>query len=160
MRLTPQQDTYTSTYNKTSTAGGSSATLRVDNVGVETSFLRFDMSALAGKTITSATLRLHTSSEAWATSSGTFDVKLVALNDWQEQWMSYSNTVAISSTVLGTLGAPSATNTWYQSTLSPSVVQTRAGNLISMAITGRVNDVLIVNSKESTSPPELVVTYK
>jgi hypothetical protein len=119
------------------------------------------MSALAGKTITSATLRVHSSTEAWAGSAGTFDVKVVVQNDWKEQWMSYLNTVAISNTVLGSLVAPSAPNTWYETKLVDTAsVQQRAGNLISMAIVGRASDVLIVNSRESTAPPQLVVTYK
>jgi hypothetical protein len=154
-------DTFIASTAKSSAAGGSSQTLRADLNGVDTGFLRFDLSGLAGKTITSVALRVHTSStESWAGSYGTFDIKQVGQNDWKEQWMSYSNTVAVSNAVLGSLVAPSATNTWYATDLNTAAVQSRTGGLISMAVVGRVSDVMIINSRESTAKPELVVTYK
>jgi hypothetical protein len=160
--LNPVQDTYIQSSAPTSTVGGSSQVLVADGYGAETSFLRFDLSALAGKTITSATLRLHTSTESWASSAGTFDVNLVTWNAWQEQWMSYTNTVPVTNTSLGTLSAPVASNTWYDTTLSPLAVQPQAGGLLSMAISGRIADVLIVSSRESgaSTAPQLVLTYR
>jgi hypothetical protein len=124
--------------------------------------MRFDLSSLAGKTITSATLRLHTSSESWAASSAAFEVKWVSSTDWQEQWVSYSNTVPMSSTVLGTLPGPTTASSWTQVNLTQlPAIQSRAGGLISMAIVGRTGDVLIVNSRETgANAPQLVVSYR
>src|ERR1051326_5108535 len=51
--LNPVQDTYIQSSAPASTAGGSSTELVVDGYSAETSFLRFDLTALAGKTITS-----------------------------------------------------------------------------------------------------------
>jgi Glycosyl hydrolase family 26 len=161
LTVTPVADTYTASSSPSSTAGGTAPELRADMAGTDTAFLRFSLSQLAGKTITSAALRLHSASEAWAGSAVTFDVKLVPANDWKEQWMSFTNTVPIASTVLGTLVAPRSPNTWYQVGLSSSVLQSHAGGLISMAITGRASDVLIFNSRESGSlAPRLILTYR
>ena len=63
---TPLADTYTSRGSPNSTAPGVAATLSVDASGTDTTFLLFDLSALGGKTIKSATLRLHTSGESCA----------------------------------------------------------------------------------------------
>jgi hypothetical protein len=158
--LTPVADTFIASSSPSSTAGGASATLRSDYPGTDTTFLRFDLTSLAGRTITAARLRVHSSAEAWAGSKGTFDIKYVVQNDWKEQWMSYANTVAISNTVLGNLVSPSSPNTWYQVNLNVGPVQQRAGSLISMAISGRIGDVLIINSRQSTAPPRLELTYK
>jgi hypothetical protein len=161
LTVTPVADTYTASSAPTSTAGGSSPELRADVAETDTAFLRFNLSQLAGKTITSATLQLHSASEAWAGSTATFDVKLVRANDWKEQWMSYTNSVPIANTVLGTLVGPKSPNTWYQIGLSSSLLQSHAGGLISMAIAGRASDVLIFNSRKSGSlAPRLILTYR
>jgi outer membrane protein assembly factor BamB len=163
--LNPVADTYTARSAPNSTAGGTSLTLRSDVVGTDTAFLRFDLSQLAGKTITAAALRLHTSTEAWAGSTVVHNIKYVASNDWKEQFMTFNNTVAPTSiassamaTILGT-----APNTFYQSSALPtSTVQARAGLLISMAIDAPSGDVLIFYSRESgaATAPQLVVTYR
>jgi hypothetical protein len=158
----PVADTYIEAGSPNSTAGGSSSELRVDGYGAQTSFLRFDLSSLAGKTITSATLRLHTSTESWAGSAGTFDVSLVGSTDWSEQWMSFNNTVPISTTALGSFSNPAVPNTWYPVTLSASTVQSKAGELMSMAITERTSDLMIFSSRESgaATAPQLVLTVQ
>jgi 3-phytase len=158
----PVADTYTSSSAPSSTAGGTALTLRADVSGTDTAYLRFDLSSLAGKTITSISLKLHSSTESWAGSGATFDIHQVGSTDWKEQYMSYTNTVPISTTVLGSLAAPANPNTWYTATLSPSAVQPRMGSLISMAVTGRTGDVLIFNSREAggSLAPQLVVTYQ
>jgi hypothetical protein len=159
----PLADTYTSRSAPASTAGGNALTLRADIASYsDTSFLRFDLAPLAGKTITSATLRLHASTEAWAGSAATFDVNQVVANDWKEAWMSYTNSVPVSSTLLGSFVAPSSPNSWYASTLSPGAVQPRAGGLLSMALSARTGDVLIFNSREAGAvlAPQLIVTYR
>jgi hypothetical protein len=76
--------------------------------------------------------------------------------------MSATNTVAISPYLLGKLAAPTTPNTWYQTALSTSYLQSKVGGLVSMAITGETGDVLIVNSHEAGASlaPELIVTYQ
>ena len=160
--LTPILDTYTASAAPWSAAGGSSTTLRSDFAGSDTTFLLFDLSSLAGKTITSANLRVHTSTESWASSSSTFDIKQVYDTQWREEYMSSMNTVPVSSTVLGTLSGTTAPNSWYQTPLALAPIQARVGGRLSAAIVGRTWDVLIVNSRETgaTTAPQLVLTYK
>lgn len=160
--LTPTADTYTSWADPTSTAGGSATEVRADVTGTDTAYMIFDLSSLAGKTITSAALKVHTGPEQWAESSATFDVKLVYATDWKEQWMSYVNTVLISPTVLGSLFGASSPGTWYQANLTQlSPIQARTGGLVSVALSGRTGDVLIINTRESgADAPQLVIGYR
>ena len=157
--LNPVQDTFISRAAPTSTAGGTSLTLSSDLVGSDTAFVRFDLSTTAGKSVSAADLRLHTSNFGWAGSAFSHRVSLVGDNGWQEQWMSYTNTVPISTTVLGTFVAPSA-NTWYDVNLDPVVVQAHSGGLLSVAVEGLGGDVLIFDARESgaATAPQLVLT--
>jgi outer membrane protein assembly factor BamB len=162
--FTPVADTYTARSAPDSAAGGTSTFLRADIVRTDTAFLRFDLASLAGKTITAAALRVHTdSSLPWSGSNVTFNIHFVSSNDWKEAFMTYNNSVgpfAIAPTAMATLRGP-LPNTWYQSTgLTLSIVQARAGALLSMAIDAPQGDVLIVDSRESgTTAPQLVVTF-
>jgi hypothetical protein len=157
--LTPIADTFTSRDAPSSTSGGSGATLRVDMNGTDTAFLLFDLSTVACRTFSSATLRLHTSPDSWARSQAVFDVRLVTGTSWKEEWMSYRNSTPVSSTVLGTLGGPKWPNTWYDIILKSSSVQERSGGLLALALTARASDVWIVNSRESgaSTAPQLVI---
>jgi hypothetical protein len=160
--LTAAVDTYTSWLSPYSAAGGSSGILRADAPGSDATFVMFDLSSLAGKTITSATLRVHSSTESWAGSVAAFEIKQVYDTQWKEQYMSYRNTVPISNTVLGTLSGTTAPNTWYQATLATGPVQGSVGGRLSTAIVGRAWDVLVMHSRESgaATAPQLVVTYR
>jgi hypothetical protein len=160
--LRAEADTYTSSLDKTSTAAGSSTTLRANRAGSDTAFLRFDLSALQGKTITSATLKLHSANVGWAGSNATFDAWLVAATQWKEAYMSFENTEPISTRLLGSLVAPTRTDTAYDVTLNPAVVQPKAGAKLSMAINSRTTDVLVFYAREAGADlaPELIVNYK
>jgi hypothetical protein len=160
LTLNPAADTYTSRSAPWSTFGGTSTELRSDLAGSDTAFMRFDLSSLAGKTITAATLRIHTSTEGWAGSAGTHNVLWVSDTGWSEQYMSYNNTVAISNVLLGTF-TPVAPNTWYATPLTTAWVQFAAGGKIAVALQGTSSDVLMFYSREAgpASAPQLVVTY-
>jgi hypothetical protein len=109
-------------------------------------------------------LRIHTSTDPAAGSGVPHALKFVFANDWQEQWMSFNNTVqpvAISSSPMGTLTGPSP-DTWYASQLTTSTVQAHAGGLLSMAMDAPAGDVLIFYSRESglATAPQLVLTLQ
>jgi hypothetical protein len=161
LMLNPLQDTYIARADPWSTAGGASTEIRADQAGSDTSYMRFDLSGLAGKTITSATLRVHTSSEPWAGSGGGFNVMWVTDTGWWEPYMSFNHTVPIYPLRLGGLN-PVAPNTWYSAPLPVSVVQYTAGRGLALAIQGVVSDVLIFFSREAGGDvaPQLVVTYR
>jgi hypothetical protein len=158
---TPLADTYTSRAAPNSTAPGIAPTLSVDASGTDTTFLLFDLSALGGKTIKAATLRLHTSSESWAGSGAAADVKLVSATNWKEEYMTFRNTVPISNTILGTFTGAKQPNTWYQTVLTTGEVQARTGGMLAVAINAQAGDVWVVNSRESgaATAPQLVLAY-
>lgn len=161
VNLNPLADTTTSRANSSSVAGGTATSLSADLAGYTTAFMKFDLSSLAGKTLTGAKLRIRTTGDAWAGSASSFTVNAVYDTGWYEQWMSYNNSVPVSNTVLGTLPSAPATNTWYEISLDAAALQSSVGQLEAMAIQGTQSDILVFSSRESgANAPQLVLTYK
>jgi mannan endo-1,4-beta-mannosidase len=156
--VTAVADSYIDSANPDSTAGGASATLFVNASPVQTTFLKFDLTLLTGKTISTVKLKFKTTSDTAAGSTNSSDLKLVRDVLWKEQYLSYSNTVPISNTLVGTVPANSAPNTWYEITLEPSIIQQNLGSLISVAIESTGSDELLLYSREATDQPQLIVT--
>jgi hypothetical protein len=160
--VTPQQDTFINSANPSSTSGGSAAQLNSDRWPQQTAFLRFDLSALAGRRVTGAALRIHTSWQSWAGSAVSHPVRFVNDNGWQEAWMSWNNSVAprsIAAVPMGSLLAP-LPNTWYRAPLDLPTVQAHVGGLWSMAIDAAQSDLLLFDARESgaTTAPQLIIT--
>ena len=84
--LTATADSYV-TSAATGTNFGTGVMLGVDNSPVEVTYLKFDLSAYAGRTLDSATLQLRT---AGSGSTGKQNVKLVANDSWTETGITYS----------------------------------------------------------------------
>ena len=158
--FTATTDTYIDGANPASTAGGTSTTLYVNTSPVQKTFLRFDLTSLAGKTISAVTLKFKTTADPNAGSVNGSNIKLVGDVKWKEEYMSYNNTVPISATVVGTLSANSVPNTWYEITLTPSAIQRNMGGLLSVAIESTGSDALLLYSRESTDMPQLIITYQ
>src|SRR6185369_9978511 len=118
--LMPVADSYIDSANPSLTTGGTSTVLYVDNSPVRKTFLKFDLTPLAGKTITSVKLKFKTTGNTGAGSVDSSNVKLVTDVQWKEQYLSYSNSVAISSTVLGSVPANTRPSTWYEITMTTS----------------------------------------
>jgi hypothetical protein len=157
--IIPIADSYIDSARPTSTAGGTSTSLYVDSSPVQTTFMKFDLTPLAGKTISSVTLRFKTTGNAAAGSANGATIKFVSDVNWKEAYMTYNNTVPISATVLGTIPSNTAPNTSYDVTLSPSLMQPSAGRLLSMAIVATGSDELIFFSRESADQPQLIIKY-
>jgi hypothetical protein len=157
--IIPVADSYIDSARPTSTAGGISTTLYVDSSPVQTTFLKFDLTPLAGRTISLVTLRFKTTADAVAGSTNGATVKFVSDVNWKEAYMTYNNTVPISATVLGTVPSNTASGTWYDVTLSPSLIQPNAGRMLSVAIVATGSDELILSSRESADKPQLIIKY-
>ena len=143
-------------YVAAGTAGsnfGTSPVVAVDGSPVEIGYLKFDLSAYAGRTVTAATLQVRS---AGSGSNGTQNVKLVADDGWTETGVTYSNRPALGSAV-GTLG-PTVTNTNYSVTLTAAGVQGELGGLLSLGLDSTSGDGLDLNSRETANPPRLVLT--
>jgi hypothetical protein len=105
-------------------------------------------------------LKFKTTSDTAAGSTNSSNVKLVGSTSWKEQYLSYNNTVAISTTVLGAVPANSTADTWYFITLSTSPVQQKVGGLLSVAIEATGSDELLFYSREAADQPQLVITFQ
>ncbi|MGG6382426.1 Ig-like domain-containing protein, partial [Paenarthrobacter sp. NEAU-H11] len=152
--LTATADSYV-TSGATGTNYGTSTLLGVDNSPVEVTYLKFDLSAYAGRTLVSATLQLRS---AGSGSTGTQNVKLVADDSWTEGGITYSSRPALGTSI-GTLG-PTTTNTTYNVPLTVSGLTGELGQQLSLGMDSSSSDGLDMNSKEagSTNAPTLILT--
>jgi hypothetical protein len=158
--ITGAADTYIDRANPDSAAGGESTTLFVNASPAQTSFLKFDLAPLAGRTIAALTLRIKTTSDPNAGSVDSSNVKLVDNISWKEKRMSFESAVEVSEIVLGTIPTDTAPDTWYEITLDPASIQQNASNMLSLAIEATGSDELLLYSREATDQPQLVITYQ
>ena len=152
-------DSYVTSVAPKSTSGGTATQLQSDTDPAARTYLKFNLSALAGKTIKTAKLRFKTTSNQYAGSANSHPIRLVADTAWKEAYLSYSNTVPVSSTTLGTVNGGTKPGTAYEITISAAEVHKRRGGLMSMALVANGADALYLASRESTYKPQLVVTY-
>jgi hypothetical protein len=157
--LTAMADSYIDSTDPSS-VNGTSTSLYVNADPLQTTFLKFDLSPLAGKTLTSVMLKFKTISDESAGSVDTSNVKLVNNLLWKEPYLSYINLVPISPTILGTVPANTIPDTWYTIPLSASDLQNNVGGLFSIAIEATSSDNLILYSRESADQPQLIITYQ
>ncbi len=150
--LAPTADAYVSS-GTTTTNYGTAPKLSVDNSPVENAYLKFDLSALAGKTIVSAKLQLRATTSG---STGTQNVRLVTDDTWTESGLTYSTRPALGSSVLGSVG-PVTANTSYEVPLSASALQGEVGGLLSVGMNTTSGDGADFGSRETTTPPKLVL---
>ncbi|MET3176823.1 UNVERIFIED_ORG: hypothetical protein ABIB52_004701 [Arthrobacter sp. UYCu721] len=155
--LTATADSYVSS-GATGANYGTSTTLVVDNSPVEVTYLKFDLSAYAGRTLESATLQLHSAANA---STGKQNVKLVADDLWNESVITYNNRPLLGTSIIGTLG-PTTTNTTYSVPLTVSSLTGELGQQLSLGLDSSSSDGLVLNSREagSTLAPKLVLALR
>ena len=146
--FTPVADSYVDG-SVPSTNFGSTVKLRVDTSPDVRSYLRFNVTGLTG-TVQQVTLRIFATSPLTAG----YDARGVADTTWGESTITYANAPPTSGTVTGSSGAV-ATSTWTTIDVTPLVT---GNGVISIALTGRSTTALALASKESTTPPQLVVT--
>ncbi|WP_461173136.1 Ig-like domain-containing protein [Arthrobacter sp. Z1-9] len=136
---------------------GTSTMLGVDASTEEITYLKFNLSAYAGRTLQSAVLQLRS---AGSGSTGTQNVKLVANDSWTETGITYNNKPALGTSILGTLG-PTAINTNYDVSLNATAVNGELGGELSLGMDSSSSDGLDLNSKEANGgsyTPKLVLT--
>jgi chitodextrinase len=98
---------------------GGATILEVDNSPVQDLLVKFTVTVPAGKTVTSAKLRLY---DVEASVKGG-DVYRTASTGWTEGAVNWSNAPAADATPLGGLGAV-AVNTWYEADVKQAVTGT------------------------------------
>ncbi|KKQ85990.1 MAG: Glycoside hydrolase family 71 protein [Candidatus Woesebacteria bacterium GW2011_GWB1_38_8] len=155
--LTPVADSYVSG-SFTTTNWGGSQTLSIDNSPeIKISYLRFDLSSLAGQGIRSAQLRLRVKDVVGSGSTNTQSVKLTDTN-WGEFTINYSNRPLPGQSVAVINGGQDGT---FITVDVSSAVISKQGQLISFAIDTTGDDGLELFSKEyslTTHRPTLIVS--
>lgn len=160
---TPETVTLTATADSYVSGGtpgtnfGTSTTLGVDNSPIEVAYLKFDLSAYAGRTLDSATLQLRIAANA---SVGQQNVKLVADDSWTEGGITYNSRPALGASI-GTFG-PTTINTSYSVPLTVGGLTGELGQQLSLGLDTSSTDAVDLNSREagSTVAPKLVITVR
>ena len=136
-----------------STVYGKATGLDADASPVEEFLMRFDVTALHGRTVSSAKLRLHVTNPAPAGGS----VFPVADNTWAETSVAYDNAPAAGTTRLATLGAVSS-GRWVEVELGGHIT---GDGTYSIRVRSAHSDGATYSSKEAaTNRPHLVVTSR
>jgi hypothetical protein len=149
------EDSYVSS-GATTTDFGSATALGVDNSPTEISYLKFDLGAHAGKTITEAKLQVQTTNG----STGSQRVKLVSDDTWTESAIRFNARPLPGTTPIGTLTGATSTAT-YSANLDRNALQAELGQKLSLAMDSSSSDGLDFASSEATTTahrPKLILT--
>jgi len=139
---------------------GSDTALYVDSSPSKITYLKFDTSVLAGRTLAGATLKITTTA---TTSSGSPDTQVVHPvpdSSWTESGLTYNFRPSVDPLSLGSVSG-TASNTTYAIILNAAQLQSLIGGQLTVAIdsTGGAGDAFYVNSREAgANPPQLVLT--
>ena len=147
--FTPVADTYV-TSGAPSSSYGSSGSLYVDASSVKQSFLRFSVTGLEGRTVSSVKLRLYQRDSSPI--GGT--VHRISSNSWNEA-TTWNSRPAIDGPSLATFGSVSA-GSWYEVELGAGAVS--SDGTISLAIQSPNSDGARWASREGSNDPQLLIT--
>ena len=143
----PTADTYVSA-GSPGTSFGTSTFLYADASPVMQSFLRFDVSGIAGRTVTGVKLRVFVNDPS--ASGGT--VHRVPSTSWGET-ITYDTKPSYDAAALGSFGSV-ALNSWHEVSLGPIV----SGNgPVAIAVDSANADAVRWSSRETVNPPQLIV---
>lgn len=128
---------------------GSATTLQTDNSPVEHFLLKFNVSGLSGRTVTSAKLRLY------AVNGSAIGGRFYrASNDtWQERTVTWNNAPAAGTALVASLGTVSV-GTWYEVDVTSLIT---GDGTYSLRVVSTSSDGADYSSKEGTQPPQLVI---
>lgn len=143
----PSADTYVSA-GSPATSFATSTFLYADSSPVMQSFLRYDLTGLAGRTVTDVKLRVFVND---ASPSGGV-VHRVPSTSWPES-ITYDTKPAYDAGALGSFGAVSL-NTWHEASLGPIV---SGDGPVALAVDSTNSDAARWSSRETVNPPELIV---
>ena len=146
--FTPNADSYVEELNP-NTNRGTLTQFRVDGSPIIRSYVRFDVQGLSGH-VSNATLRVFAND---ALPAG-FEVRSVSNNTWGEATITYNNAPAMSPAATS-LSRPVAAAAWR----TVDVTSLVGGNgLVTLGLATSSPTFLGIGSRESATPPELVVT--
>lgn len=130
--------------------------------GTIESFLSVDLpSAPSGTVLTSAVLKLRTSTDPTAGSTDTHSINLVT-GSWSESTINWNNRPTTVGSLLGTLEGATAVNTAYSASLSTSALSSVLGTTQTFRLASTGSDNVRLWSREASSSsyrPVLVLTF-
>jgi hypothetical protein len=147
----PVDDAYIASGSPT-TNYGPATTLQVDNSPIKHFLIKFNVSGLNGKQVTSAKLRLYNVDP----SSKGGDFYAVSDNAWQEETLTWNTAPAALTNLLGSIGSVTTGN-WYEVDLTSLI---SGDGIYSLRISSTSSDGADYSSKEGANPPQLVVTVQ
>jgi Big-like domain-containing protein/calcineurin-like phosphoesterase family protein len=136
----------------TATNYGSATSVEVDNSPVKNFLLKFSVSGVGARTVTSAKLRLH----AVDPSPSGGDFHRVAGTAWTEGSLTWANAPVADAAVVSSLGKV-VSGSWYELDVTPLV---RGDGVVSLRVTSTSSDGADYSSKEGGAgfAPQLVLT--
>jgi hypothetical protein len=156
--LVPVADSWVGS-DAASATHGAETTLYTDGSPTKVSYLKYDLSGLAGRTVLDAQLQITTTSSSWSGSPDAQRVRPVSDSTWTEADLSYSNRPALGTELLGSVTA-TAGGTTYSVALDRAALQQRLGGMTSLALENAGGDAFYIGSRESATPPRLVLTLQ
>ena len=159
--LAPVADTWVGSDATTTTHGSDTALYSVTSSSLtKISYLKFDLGALAGKTLTGASLKVTTTTNSSSGSPSVQNVYRAADTTWSESAMTYANKPALGTTVARVRAGRQRVRDHATRSSSPRRhLQSAVGGQLTLAVKGAAADTFYVNSKEAASArPQLVLT--
>ena len=153
--ITAFQDAFVRS-DRPTTNFGSAARLRADGTPKIISYLKFDTTAIVGKKIVSAKLRLRVSNDSGSGSSATFNLRQINAGSWSEKGVTYNNRPSLGSILrrFTGKGAGQTIDIDVKNFLGTS-------NRVSFAIATEGTNELILNSIEAGgNRPQLIIEYQ
>ncbi len=149
LTFTPTDDAVIYASNPNANAGNGIA-VRIDNSPVEHTVMKFTVSGVSGRTVTSAKLRLYNTQVS--VFGGSF---YKAAGTWTQSSVTWNNAPQISNliTSLGAVGS----GKWYEVDMTSYII---ADGTYSLRITSNTGDGADYSSREGSNPPQLVVTLE
>ncbi len=145
-------DTYVSA-DDPSANFGSAGSLVVDGSPLSKGFLRYDLSAYAGRTVQAATLVVPVTDSG---STGQANFRLTNKDNWTESGLTYRNKPGLGTTIGRLKGTSPGTS--YTVDLTVAEVQAALGSALSLGIATSSSNDLIIGTRESGSGIQLVLT--
>ena len=149
LSFAPIDDAYIAS-GSPSTNYASVTSLQVDNSPIKHILIKFTVSGLSGKQVSSAKLRFYNVDP----SSKGGDFYPVSDNSWQEGTVTWANAPAAQTNLLASLGSVSPGN-WYEVDLTSLIT---GDGTYSLRISSTSSDGADYSSKEGANPPQLVIT--
>lgn len=157
LQITAFQDSFVSGSAPAANYGGNTR-IRADGNPKKISYLKFDLTPLAGKRIVSARLKLNIPSTEGAGSDSVFTIRKIAASSWAEGKLNFNNRPK-GGTAIATFKAKGTVSLFDIDV--ENFVANNLGTKVSISIATEGGNELILISRESASnKPRLVVEYQ